>query len=97
MKGFLKRLFGTKANKNEEILLKKISDLQRFDDVFVILDGVTHKAWVMKKTSRLVQLFVWDLNKELIINIVNQSDQKVISFGKNDYLILNERDLCDYL
>lgn len=51
----------------------------------------------MKKTSRLLQIFIWDLKKEVIINIIGQTDSSVILFDKNSYLILNEKDICDYL
>lgn len=51
----------------------------------------------MKKTSRLLQVFVWDTKREIIINITGQSQSTVIVFDRNNYLVLNEKDLCDYL
>lgn len=97
MKNFLKLIFNKKEKEKEEKKLVKISDLKVYDDVYVIINYKVYKGWVMKKTSRLIQIFVWDINLEFIISIVNKTDQKVILFGKNNYLILNEKDLCDYL
>ena len=77
--------------------LIKVSDLKQFDDVFIVINHKVFKAWIMKKTSRLLQVFVWDTKREIIINITGQSQSTVIVFDRNNYLVLNEKDLCDYL
>ena len=48
--------------------LKKIVDLEQFDDVFIVTNRKVYKAWVMKRTSRLLQIFIWESKKEVIIN-----------------------------
>ena len=50
----------------------------------------------MKKTSRLLQVFVWDTKREIIINITGQSQSTVIVFDRNNYLVLNEKDLKSF-
>lgn len=97
MKNFLKLIFNRKKKEEEEKELTKVSDLKVYDDVYVIIDSKVYKGWVMKKTSRLVQVYIWDVNLEFIISIINKTDQRVILFGKNNYLVLNKEDLCDYL
>lgn len=97
MKNFLKLIFNRKKKEEEEKELTKVSDLKVYDDVYVIIDSKVYKGWVMKRTSRLVQVYVWDVNLEFIISIINKTDQRVILFGKNNYLVLNKEDLCDYL
>ena len=97
MKNFLKLIFNRKKKEEEEKELTKVSDLKVYDDVYVIIDSKVYKGWVMKKTSRLVQVYVWDANLEFIISIINKTDQRVILFEKNNYLVLNKEDLCDYL
>lgn len=96
MKRWLLKVF-ERFNKVTEESFKKVANLEQFDDVFIITNKRVYKAWIMKKTSRLLQIFIWDLKKEVIINIIGQTDSSVILFDKNSYLILNEKDICDYL
>lgn len=51
----------------------------------------------MKKTSRLLQIYIWETKKEVIINITKQGDFNILPFDKNSYLIVNKKDICDYL
>lgn len=91
------RRFNEPSTDSSKEFPKKVIDLEQFDDVFIITNKKVYKAWIMKKTSRLLQIFIWDLKKEVIINIIGQTDSSVILFDKNSYLILNEKDICDYL
>ena len=91
------RRFNEPSTDSSKEFPKKVIDLEQFDDVFIITNKRVYKAWIMKKTSRLLQIFIWDLKKEVIINIIGQTDSSVILFDKNSYLILNEKDICDYL
>lgn len=99
MKRWLLKVFErfNKVTENTEESFKKVANLEQFDDVFIITNKRVYKAWIMKKTSRLLQIFIWELKKEVIINIIGQTDSSVILFDKNSYLILNEKDICDYL
>lgn len=51
----------------------------------------------MKRTSRLLQIFIWESKKEVIINTIGQANSSVIPFGEDSYLIINKKDICDYL
>ena len=91
------RRFNEPSTDSSKEFPKKVIDLEQFDDVFIITNKKVYKAWVMKRTSRLLQIFIWESKKEVIINIIGQTDSSVILFDKNSYLILNEKDICDYL
>jgi hypothetical protein len=99
MKRWLLKVFErfNKVTENTEESFKKVANLEQFDDVFIITNKRVYKAWIMKKTSRLLQIFIWDLKKEVIINIIGQANSSVIPFGKDSYLIINKKDICDYL
>lgn len=51
----------------------------------------------MKRTSRLLQIFIWETKKEVIINTIGQANSSIIPFDKNSYLIIDKKDICDYL
>lgn len=51
----------------------------------------------MKRTNRLLQIFIWESKKEVIINTIGQANSSVIPFGKDSYLIINKKDIYDYL
>jgi hypothetical protein len=50
----------------------------------------------MKITKHLAQIYVYDLNKELILNITNYQNNSSIYF-EDKILVLNKKDICDYL
>ena len=71
MKRWLLKVFErfNKVTENTEESFKKVANLEQFDDVFIITNKRVYKAWIMKKTSRLLQIFIWDLKKEVIIKV----------------------------
>lgn len=75
---------------------KQIKDLLRFDDVYVLDNKKIYKGWVIDITKHLLQIYVYDKNKELILNISSFQDKSVISF-EDKKLILNKEEICDYL
>lgn len=99
MKRWLLKVFErfNKVTENTEESFKKVANLEQFDDVFIITNKKVYKAWVMKRTSRLLQIFIWESKKEVIINTIGQANSSVIPFGKDSYLIINKKDICDYL
>lgn len=99
MKRWLLKVFErfNKVTENTEESFKKVANLEQFDDVFIITNKRVYKAWIMKKTSRLLQIFIWESKKEVIINTIGQANSSVIPFGKDSYLIINKKDICDYL
>ena len=99
MKRWLLKVFErfNKVTENTEESFKKVANLEQFNDVFIITNKRVYKAWIMKKTSRLLQIFIWESKKEVIINTIGQANSSVIPFGKDSYLIINKKDICDYL
>jgi hypothetical protein len=91
------RRFNEPSTDSSKEFPKKIVDLEQFDDVFIVTNRKVYKAWVMKRTSRLLQIFIWESKKEVIINTIGQANSSVIPFGKDSYLIINKKDICDYL
>ena len=80
---------------NHQLIVQK--NFLKFDDVFIVTNRKVYKAWVMKRTSRLLQIFIWESKKEVIINTIGQANSNVIPFGKDSYLIINKKDICSYL
>ena len=97
MKEWFKRLFKRTIPERRIVTTKVAKDLQIKDDVFVIINNVLHKGWIIAKSRRLLQVYIWDTNEEIIIPYRNREEQAVIPYGENNYLILNEKDICDYL
>ena len=72
------RRFNELSTDSSKEFPKKVIDLEQFDDVFIITNKKVYKAWVMKRTSRLLQIFIWESKKEVIINTIGQANSSVI-------------------
>ena len=83
-------------NKSPVEVYKQVKDLTSYDNVYLIWNSKVYNAWVMKITKHLAQIYVYDLNKELILNITNYQNNSSISF-EDKILVLNKKDICDYL
>lgn len=101
MKEWFKRLFKRAVPEGRGVVSstepKVAKDLQIRDDVFVIINNTLYKGWITGKSRRLLQVHVWKLDEEFIIPYKGKEDKSVIPYGGSNYLILNKKDICDYL
>lgn len=98
MKKWFERIFKREISEGGRVEpVKTVKDLQVKDDVFIITNNISHKAWIIAKTRRVLQIHIWDTDKEVMIPYKDREDETIIPYGDNNYVILNEKDVCDYL
>ena len=75
---------------------KSIKDLQIKDDVYIIIDNTVYKGWILSKNKKLLQIYLWDLNEDIIVRYTDEN-VSVLNYDKDKFLVINENEISNYL